>query len=168
MDTKQLLKYSLFHNLTESEATKFLKVVDHKKYKSKEIIINENDDGDSVMLLLDGVVTISKALTIKIDQIEQPEKEFIKLNSKQYPFFGEISIFDSTNKRSATITADTNCTIGILSNKKLLKICKNNSEIGYKIMTNISEKLIDDLLITNKQVLKLTTAFSLLLEKNNY
>ena len=56
----------------------------------------------------------------------------------------------------------------MLSNKKLLEICKNNSEIGYKIMTNISEKLIDDLLITNKQVLKLTTAFSLLLEKNNY
>ena len=120
------------------------------------------------MLLLDGVVTISKALTIKIDQIEQPEKEFIKLNAEQYPFFGEISIFDSSNKRTATITADTNCTIGMLSNKKLLEICKNNSEIGYKIMTNISEKLIDDLLITNKQVLKLTTAFSLLLEKNNY
>ena len=61
-------------------------------------LIHENDDGDSVMLLLDGVVTISKALTIKIDQIEQPEKEFIKLSSEQYPFFGEISIFDSSNK----------------------------------------------------------------------
>ena len=32
-------------------------------------------------------------------------------------------------------------------------------------MTNISKKLIEDLLLTNEQVLKLTTAFSLILDK---
>tara|TARA_B100000029_G_C17489669_1_gene928617 strand:- start:91 stop:594 length:504 start_codon:yes stop_codon:yes gene_type:complete len=167
MNTKQLLKYSLFDGLDESELNQFLNIIDNKKYKANNIIINENEDGDSVMLLLDGTVTISKALTIKIDQIEQPEKEFTKLNANQYPFFGEVSIFNPSNKRTATIIADTNCTIGILKNKNLIKVCEDNAEIGYKIMKNISKKLINDLLITNRQVLKLTTAFSLIIEKQH-
>ena len=71
----------------------------------------------------------------------------------------------NNNKRTATIKAETECEIGILYNKDLIKISENDHELGYKIMTNISKKLIDDLLITNSQVLKLTTAFSLILDK---
>ena len=164
MDTKQLLKYSLFNNFTNKEAEKFIKVIKTKDYKSNEIIIKENEIGNSIMLLLEGTVNITKALTIQINSIKEPEKEFIKLNADQYPFFGEISIFNN-NQRTATIKAETKCEIGILYNKDLIKICQHDHEIGYKTMTNISKKLIDDLLVTNNQVLKLTTAFSLILDK---
>ena len=68
------------------------------------------------MLLLKGTVSITKALTIKINELEKREKEFIKLNDSQYPFFGEISIFND-NKRTATIKAETDCEIGVLYNK---------------------------------------------------
>ena len=165
MKIKQLIKYSLFHNLTESEVTKFLKIIANKKYESNEIIISENDIGDSVMLLLDGIITISKSLTIKIDQIEQPEKEFIKLNANQYPFFGEISLFNKNDKRTATITADTNCKIGVLYHKDILRIFDDHPNIGYLMIRNIAKKLSQDLNQTNKQILKLTTAFSLILDK---
>ena len=165
MNTKNLLTYDLFSNFTENELSQFLEKMHNKVFKPNEIIISEEDDGDSIMLLLDGTVTISKALTIKMNQSLKREKEFIKLNSEERPFFGEISIFNN-NKRTATIKAETNCEIGILYNKDIIKICSDNHEIGYKIMTNISKKLIDDLLITNEQVLKLTTAFSLIVDKH--
>ena len=164
MDTKKLLKYSLFNNFTEKELEKFIKKIHNKNYGTNQIIIKENDIGDSIMLLLNGTIIISKALTIKVNKIEEREKEFIELSSNQNPFFGEISIF-SNNKRTATIKAKTDCELGILYNKDLIKICKEDHEIGYKIMTNISKKLIEDLLVTNQQVLKLTTAFSLILDK---
>ena len=165
MDPKHLLKYSLFNNFSENEVQKFIEMIKNQAYKEDEMIIRENEIGDSIMLLLKGTVSITKALTIKINEIKKREKEFIKLNDSQYPFFGEISIFND-NKRTATIKAETGCEIGILYNKDLIKICKNDHEIGYKIMTNISKKLIEDLLITNNQVLKLTTAFSLILDKH--
>ena len=165
MDTKNLLTYDLFNNFSENELSRFLEKMHNKIFKPNEIIISEEENGDSIMLLLDGTVTISKALTIKMNQSLEREKEFIKLNSEERPFFGEISIFNN-NKRTATIKAETNCEIGILYNKDIIKICSDNHEIGYKIMTNISKKLIDDLLITNEQVLKLTTAFSLIVDKH--
>ena len=165
MDAKHLLKYSLFDNFSENEVHSFIEIIKNKSYKENEIIITENEIGDSIMLLLKGTVSISKALTIKMNEIEKREKEFIKLSSNLHPFFGEISIFNN-NKRTATIKTETECEIGILYNKDLIRICKNNHEIGYKIMTNISKKLIDDLVTTNNQVLKLTTAFSLILDKH--
>ena len=164
MNTEQLLKYSLFDNFTNKDIKKFVETIKITHYKNNEIIIKENDIGDSIMLLLEGTVSITKALTIQISSIKEPEKEFIKLSSNQYPFFGEISIFNN-NKRTATIKTETDCKIGILYNKDLIKICQNDHEIGYKTMINISKKLIDDLVITNNQVLKLTTAFSLILDK---
>ena len=166
MDTKDLLKYDLFNNFSENELYDFSEAMHNKNFKKNEIIISENDAGNSIMLLLDGAVTISKALTMKMNQSLKREKEFIKLTDLQKPFFGEISIFNN-NQRTATIKAETNCQIGILYNKDIIKICNDNHEIGYKIMTNISKKLIDDLLITNTQVLKLTTAFSLILDKEH-
>ena len=164
MDPKHLLKYSLFDNFSENEVQKFIEIIKNKSYKENEMIITENEIGDSMMLLLKGTISVSKALTIKINEIEKREKEFIKLNNNQYPFFGEISIFNN-NKRTATIKADTECEIGILYNKDLVNMCQDDHEIGYKAMTNISKKLIDDLLVTNEQVLKLTTAFSLIVDK---
>ena len=164
MDIKKISQYSLFNDFTENELEKFIEKIHVKEYESNKIIIKENEIGNFIMLLLDGSVIISKALTIKINQIERREKEFIELNANQNPFFGEISIFKD-HKRTATIKAKTECKIGILYNKDLIKMCQENHEIGYKIMTNVSKKLIRDLLVTNEQVLKLTTAFSLIINK---
>ena len=164
MNTKNLLQYSIFEGFKEEEIQKFIEVIKTKHYKKNEAIIKENEIGDSIMLLLDGTVSITKALTIKMNKLQKREKEFIKLNADQHPFFGEISIFNN-NERTATIKAETDCEIGILYNKDLVNMCQDDHEIGYKAMTNIAKKLIDDLLVTNEQVLKLTTAFSLILDK---
>ena len=52
-----------------------------------------------------------------------------------------------------------------LEKKDFFDICNSNNEVGYKVLKNligiITEKLID----TNHQVLKLTTAFSLVMKK---
>tara|TARA_B100000700_G_scaffold297478_1_gene362396 strand:+ start:34 stop:534 length:501 start_codon:yes stop_codon:yes gene_type:complete len=165
MDTKKILKYDLFNNFSEEELAPLLKVMHNQSFEADETIISENDSGDSIMLLLDGTVSVSKALTMKMNQSLKREKEFTKLTASEKPFFGEISIFND-NKRTATIKAETTCEIGIFYNKDIIKICNNNHEVGYKIMTNISKKLIDDLLLTNEQVLKLTTAFSLIIDKH--
>ena len=44
-------------------------------------------------------------------------------------------------------------------------ICNDNNEIGYKVMMNLAKILSRKVLETNQNVLKLTTAFSLVLER---
>ena len=46
----------------------------------------------------------------------------------------------------------------------IINLCNENYRLGYKIMKNLAEKLASSLERTNRQVLKLTTVFSLILE----
>ena len=132
----------------------------------KEIIIKEGDDGDTIVLLLSGEVSITQALTLKNKKAisDNREKVLIRIDSSSNPFFGEISLFNEVDKRTATITATSECEIGILDDNEIIKLCEEDNNLGYKIMKNLAEKLASSLEKTNNQVLKLTTVFNLILD----
>tara|TARA_Y100001970_G_C14138287_1_gene805615 strand:- start:276 stop:788 length:513 start_codon:yes stop_codon:yes gene_type:complete len=159
--------YLIFDGLSEIEIEKFIKLMTFKKVKKNEVIIKEGDDGDTIILLLSGEVSMTQALTLKNSKAisDNREKTSIKIDSKKsHHFFGEISLFNEVDKRTATITATTDCEIAILDDNEIIKLCNENHTLGYKIMKNLAEKLASSLERTNNQVLKLTTVFSLILE----
>ena len=159
--------YLIFDGLSEIEIEKFIKLMTFKKVKKNEVIIKEGDDGDTIILLLNGEVSMTQALTLKNSKAisDNREKTSIKIDSKKsHHFFGEISLFNEVDKRTATITATTDCEIAILDDNEIIKLCNENHTLGYKIMKNLAEKLASSLERTNNQVLKLTTVFSLILE----
>ena len=159
--------YLIFDSLSEIEIEKFIKLMTFKKVKKNEVIIKEGDDGDTIILLLNGEVSMTQALTLKNSKAisDNREKTSIKIDSKKsHHFFGEISLFNEVDKRTATITATTDCEIAILDDNDIIKLCNENHTLGYKIMKNLAEKLASSLERTNNQVLKLTTVFSLILE----
>jgi len=159
--------YLIFDGLSEIEIEKFIKLMTFKKVKKNEVIIKEGDDGDTMILLLSGEVSMTQALTLKNSKAisDNREKTSIKIDSKKsHHFFGEISLFNEVDKRTATITATTDCEIAILDDNEIIKLCNENHTLGYKIMKNLAEKLASSLERTNNQVLKLTTVFSLILE----
>ena len=159
--------YLIFDGLSEIEIEKFIKLMTFKKVKKNEVIIKEGDDGDTIILLLSGEVSMTQALTLKNSKAisDNREKTSIKIDSKKsHHFFGEISLFNEVDKRTATITATTDCEIAILDDNEIIKLCNENHSLGYKIMKNLAEKLASSLERTNNQVLKLTTVFSLILE----
>ena len=159
--------YLIFDGLSEIEIEKFIKLMTFKKVKKNEVIIKEGDDGDTIILLLNGEVSMTQALTLKNSKAisDNREKTSIKIDSKKsHHFFGEISLFNEVDKRTATITATSDCEIAILDDNDIIKLCNENHTLGYKIMKNLAEKLASSLERTNNQVLKLTTVFSLILE----
>ena len=55
--------YLIFDGLSEIEIEKFIKLMTFKKVKKNEVIIKEGDDGDTIILLLSGEVSMTQALT---------------------------------------------------------------------------------------------------------
>tara|TARA_B100001115_G_scaffold184703_1_gene188341 strand:+ start:1166 stop:1678 length:513 start_codon:yes stop_codon:yes gene_type:complete len=159
--------YLIFDGLSEQEIEKFMKLMTFKKVKKNEVIIKEGDNGDTIILLLNGEVSMTQALTLKNSKAisDNREKTSIRIDSKKsHHFFGEISLFNEVDKRTATITATSDCEIAILDDNEIIKLCNENHTLGYKIMKNLAEKLASSLERTNSQVLKLTTVFSLILD----
>jgi CRP-like cAMP-binding protein len=167
---KYLMMYPLMTGLTEQQIALIYPMISIREYAADTQIFNEDDPGDSIILLLEDKIEVSRSLTLPLSkntdaQNDTREKALIRLEHTQHPFLGEMSLLDENARRSATIKTVTACKLGIINNQCLLKLCKDDLSIGFVIMTNIIRKLSSDLRQANQSILKLTTALNLILEK---
>lgn len=167
MDVKRLEKYSIFAHLTEEELHLFQGSFKEITVPEGTEFIKEGDVGDSIYLLLNGTVEITQNLTLPLSKSggDTREKAIIKLSSDLRPLFGEMSLFNENDRRTATVRAITECSLAKLMKKDLFAICDAHPDLGYKVMQNLCQILCTNLVKANQNVLKLTTAFSLALER---
>ncbi|OUW63334.1 MAG: hypothetical protein CBD58_00360 [bacterium TMED198] len=160
----KLNKFQIFNSLNSNEIKLFHENMELKIFSSNSTIVNEGDDGESLLFLLSGEVIITKALTLLTSQsnVDNREKTMDKVSGEVS--FGEMSMFSKNDKRTATISAKENCEIGFLDQEKFWKVCEKNPNIGFIVMKNIGKLLVNNLNRTNNQVLKLTTALGLMLD----
>ena len=166
MDTNVLKHFQIFNKLDENEIIKFQEKMKNINVPEGQNFIVEGDIGDSIYLLLEGQVRINQALTLSMHKggLDNREKAIINLSANVKPLFGEMSLFDKEDRRNASVKAITECELAQLMSEALLAICDKYPDIGYKVMKNLAEILCKRLVETNQNVLKLTTAFSLVLE----
>ena len=160
--------FPFFVGLSNKEIELFTSNMMMIDFKKDENILTEGVEGHSLLFVLEGEITISKALTLitnKMDENDNREKTLTKLSSKDIKIMlGEIALFSPDKKRNATVIAIKDCKVAKLDFDKIFEICNNDSELGYKIMRNLSEITAKNLIDANHKVLKLTTAFSLLID----
>jgi CRP-like cAMP-binding protein len=167
MKNEQLKNYKIFENLTDNQIEKFRPVLNKKEVDGGNKFIVEGDEGNSIYLLLNGEVEINQALTLSVNKSDSDkrEKSIMKLTDKDFPQFGEMSIFSEGDVRTANVRAQTDCTLAKIDKEDLFKICNDNPEIGFLVMRNLGRIITKNLVKANQNVLKLTTAFSLILDR---
>tara|TARA_B100000902_G_C27305139_1_gene915015 strand:+ start:1587 stop:2090 length:504 start_codon:yes stop_codon:yes gene_type:complete len=167
MNFDQLTNFQIFENLSQDDIEQFINVMKKTKFNAGEKLITEGDKGDCIFLLLDGEVEVNQALTLSMNKGEsdQREKAIINLKSEAYPQFGEMSMFNDGDLRTANVRSVNDCSVARLEKSDLFHICEKNPEIGYKVMRNLGRIISANLAKANQNVLKLTTAFSLMLDR---
>ena len=156
----------LFKGLNEEEIAVYRPATRQISYKAGEAIMTEGQTGDTLVILIKGEVTISKKLTLLGDEeADARDKTFITLTDEQKPFFGEMAMLMDDSIRTASVIASSNCEIVIMEKKAFQEACAKHPAIGVQVMENIAKKLAANLERESKNVLKLTTAFSLILEE---
>ena len=161
---EQLKAYALFQGLSDSDLNFVASLIKEKRVKTGSIIIQEGEVGGELFLLEDGIVDVSKTLTIVTSKHDfgTKERSFTRLTGEDHCFFGEMSVFRSS-ARSATVKAVTECTLFVINDKDFLELCERYPRIGYIVITNIALLLSEHLRKTSEDVIKLTTALSLAL-----
>tara|TARA_B100000700_G_scaffold60779_1_gene66500 strand:- start:509 stop:1015 length:507 start_codon:yes stop_codon:yes gene_type:complete len=160
--------FPFFAGLSNKEIELFTSNMMMIDFQKNENILTEGVEGHSLLFVLDGKITISKALTLvtnKMDENDNREKTLTRLSSKDAKIMlGEIALFSPDKKRNATVVAIEDCKVAKLDFDKIFEICDKDNKLGYKIMKNLSEITAKNLIDSNHKVLKLTTAFSLLID----
>ena len=159
-------KVSLFHDLDDSQIRRIMEIMTITDVKKGEMITKEGEHGDSMFILLKGQVEISKSLFMPplSGKESLQEKSLIKLNEDQHAFFGEMALFLENPERSASIKALRPCKLATLQKQDLTSILNNDQYIAAIFYKNVAVELTKRLIKANRDILKLTTAFSLALE----
>ncbi|MBT4482197.1 MAG: cyclic nucleotide-binding domain-containing protein [Candidatus Latescibacteria bacterium] len=157
-------EFRLFNGLSDKELKLVSDIARRKNVDAGTAIIVEDETGDDLYLLEEGVVDINKTLTIMTSKYDSGTKErsFIRLTGEQHPYFGEMALFGK-GERSATVKAVNECKLLMITSEDFRKLCDSEPRIGFIVVTNIALVLADYLRKTNEDVIKLTTALSLAL-----
>lgn len=163
---KHLVDCPLFDKLDEEQISVFRHATEQIHYNSGDTIMNEGEEGEDLLILIQGKVTISKALTLLAEEEQSTtDKTFITLDARIKPFFGEMALVMEASKRTASVKAEGSCEIVVMDKDRFWEVCAQHPDIGVQVMTNIGRKLASNLQRESQNVLKLTTAFSLVLEE---
>jgi len=167
MNNEQLKKFTIFSDLTDDELNHFSDALKEVKMEKGQQFITEGEEGDCIYLLLEGEVQINQALTLSMNKSESDnrEKAILKLSSDINPLFGEMSMFNEGDRRTANVRAETTCILVKLDKSDLYNICEKNPNVGFKVKRNLGRIISGNLIKANQNVLKLPTAFSLILER---
>jgi CRP-like cAMP-binding protein len=160
----QLARIALFNGLTESEITAVAQMMRTREFDTGAVIIHEGEIGGEMFVLLSGDIEITKRMTLySSGGTDQKDKSLIRLKASDNIFFGEMSMFGQ-EERSATVTALTKVTLGVLTREQVNILSEKDPALGFHIFYNIGSKIASNLRRANKDILKLTTAFCLALE----
>ena len=150
----------VFKGLTQEQVETVVKLGRPKKIRLGEPVLREGDSGESMFILDEGEVEITRRLGLTTDDSVGPQhrKRLIHLAAPQ--IFGEMGLLEDAG-RSATVTAVTDCTVLEVTREDFQKLVDANPKLGYQIVLNMAVVLSGRVRHVNADVMKLTAALSL-------
>ncbi|MCF8062099.1 MAG: cyclic nucleotide-binding domain-containing protein [Deltaproteobacteria bacterium] len=157
---------SIFGSLEAAELDDVLKIIRERRFLEGDVIMREGDDGDSLYILAEGEVGVSKSLTMKFadDDYRETEKVLTRFRDADRVIFGEMALIGRDN-RSATVMAKTDCTLAEIRREEFMALIEGRPQIGVKILMKVAELLVVRLRQASRDVIRLTTALSIALSK---
>lgn len=162
-DIGGLSKMVLFTGLSHEQVNAFVKEGEVVKMSEGQPVLVEGETGNTMYILTDGKVDITRRLGTTTDDRIGPQRVKRLLTLSAPMFFGEMSLLDEEADRSATVTAATDCEFLEFTRDDFERLAGNDRELGYRVVYNIALVMAGRLRGTNKDVIKLTAALSLAL-----
>ncbi|OGS12177.1 MAG: hypothetical protein A2285_04555, partial [Elusimicrobia bacterium RIFOXYA12_FULL_57_11] len=144
-DIEKLKAVALFHNLSESMISEFAGYFKQTAYTAGDVIFKEKTHGDTLFIIVDGEVTIEKAL----DEEGREFKALAILSSGD--FFGEMAVLEG-QMRFAQARATRDCALYEIARAQLFAFIKDQPDTGISIFSEIMKTLLKRLQHTSNEL----------------
>ena len=157
-------KTFIFNDLDDEEVEEIVKISQERRFSKGEVITQEGEQGDSMFILFEGNVEVSKTFTMKLEQGNFTEREKIltRFKAEDNLVFGEIAMIDQEN-RSASVLTTTDCILLEIKREDFLGLLDRKPEMGVKVLRRLARLLATRLRQSSQDVIRLTTALSVAL-----
>jgi len=162
---QQFYQNRLFKGLTQLDIDQIAIYFQPVEFLAGQTVIEEKSCGDTMYLLLEGDVVVDKILVSLFEgvEIKADDKKITPLSSSENHYFGELSLFNECQSRSASVIAQSNLLTASIRKEDFEKIISANPVIGTVLLKNIILKLGAILDNSNTEIAKLITAFTIAL-----
>lgn len=140
---KQSLKENiLFQDLDGKELHLMEGIVNLRSFKAGETIFHQGEVGVGMYIIEKGtVVVVAERLSSKNENHSSQMIQERITELKEKDFFGDMALVEAESRRSATVTAVTDCRLIGFFKSDLIEITNRNPIAGVKILWRLSEVL---------------------------
>ncbi|MBZ9687567.1 Crp/Fnr family transcriptional regulator [Clostridium estertheticum] len=128
-------KVPIFSFLSDEELKKIVDMTGHKAYKKGSVLCHEGEKSDTLFIINEGGVKISK--------LTKEGKEQIVHILTSGDFFGELSLFNNNETYNFDVYAISDTKICTLTKQNMDEILMNNPQISLKLLQVITKRLSD-------------------------
>jgi CRP/FNR family transcriptional regulator, anaerobic regulatory protein len=128
-------KIPIFEFLSDIEIAKIVASTGHKELKKGEAICLEGEKSDTLFIINEGQVKLSK--------ITKEGKEQIVHILMNGDFFGELSLFSENERYNFSSYTISNVKLCTLSKRDMDEIIMSNPEISLKILREVTKRLVE-------------------------
>jgi len=132
MTLEALRSVPLFASLSDNAATELRNLLAIKDVSAGSELFHKGDTGDAMYLIETG--------RVRINIIDEDEKEITLAELAQGDFFGEMSIIDG-RKRSADARVIDEARLAILSRPNFLSFVRSNPDVALGMLGALSDRL---------------------------
>ena len=126
-------KVPIFSFLCEDELIKIVEMTEHKLYKKGDILCRQGEKSDTLFIINEGQIKISK--------LTKDGKEQIVHIFTNGDFFGELSLFSSDEIYNFNAYAISDVKICTLTKQDMNEIIMSNPQISLKLLQVITKRL---------------------------
>lgn len=130
---REILKnIALFANWSEEELGKLVDLADERTYGRDEVILQQDEPGDALYVILGG--------RVKVVLYGEDGKEVILSTLRDGDFFGEMALLDG-GPRSASVVALEESRLVRLRRRPFLDFLRAHPDMALKILEELSQRL---------------------------
>ena len=129
---KLLLNVPIFSNLDEKQISFIATKMRNKKYSKSDIILMEDEVGDTFFIILEG--------SVKVTRDSEDGREVILAVLSSGNFFGEISLLDGKT-RSANAIALEKTSLMILKRNDFLQLLKEIPQTSISLLSELAKRI---------------------------
>jgi CRP/FNR family cyclic AMP-dependent transcriptional regulator len=141
MDFVNILKRTdIFYDLNEDQLKMVAEVCHEVHYRMGEMIFPEQSASDELYVIARGEVEILVDPSI-IEAAPVTPRPVTIATLRGGQAFGEIALVDQGLRSAGARSAAENTRLLVITRAKLLNLCDNHPELGYRVMRNVAAEL---------------------------
>lgn len=133
---EHLRRVEVLAGLSDEDLLQVATICKPRRLGAGHVVFEEGDDGDELMVILDGCVRVS--INTRLPQGTVSASTINMLYTGQS--FGEMVLLGGAT-RSATVTCVDPCTLLVIRERDFAVLCEHNPRIGYRVMRNMASDL---------------------------